>query len=62
MRDATPGVGSLQSWLDQGRPPAQQPGPGLGSWGPGSPGFPLPQPEGLHGQRPADQNHLREHR
>ena len=55
MRDATPVLESLQSWFEQGRPPAQQPGPGLVSWGPPSPGFHLPQPEGLHGQ-----NHIRE--
>ena len=60
MRDADPGAGGLQSWLGQGGPPAQQPGPGhgLGSWGPGTPGFPLPQPEALHGQRPSEHSHL----
>ncbi len=61
MRDATPGPPTQPSWLEQGRQPAQQPQPGLGaSWGPGTPGFPLPQPEGLHGQGPANQNHSRE--
>lgn len=60
MRDADPGAGGLQSWLGQGGPPAQQPGPGhgLGSWGPSTPGFPLPQPEALHGQRPSEHSHL----
>ena len=57
MQDPVPSEGgpnSLASWLEQGRPPANQ------RWGPSSTAFPLPQPEALYDQRLPEQSRTRE--